>query len=488
MLYNMIFKTLLASGLFCSPLVLFSSIEPGQTSSSYYREHLQSNLDKLIQRHAGLYHIGIEVASLPSRTTIYEKNGRKLFIPASCLKIFTSAACLTILGPHYKFSTTLWTDGVIKQKKLIGNLYLKGTGDPSLEIKDLNAIGAQLKALGVEKITGSVFVDHSAFDDISKGPGWMWDDEPEYWNVPISALTVNHGCIDLWVHPAEQMHQPATLLIHPNTSCVQCKNLSQTSAGTQSNLTIGCRLTKEGKCIDVGGYISQKSQPIMYAVAVDNPQIYAGSVFLESLKQYSISCRQGVEEKTVPAEARLLAEHESQPLHVLIQKMMKESDNLYAECFFKTLGKVCSGGKGTWSAASNGIKDFLLSKGLNTAQMVVVDGSGLSRYNLITPQQLVDILVLARNEGSLCGPFLDSFSISGIDGTLKKSMDHPELLSRVRAKTGSMKGVRTLCGYLTTLEGEELAFSIMMNGVIEKLGAIELENEICRLLMHYKKE
>ena len=488
MLYNMIFKTIVASGLFCAPLVLFPSTEPGQASSSYYREHLQSNLDKLIQRHAGLSHIGIEVASVTSHNTIYEKNGRKLFIPASCLKIFTSAACLTILGPHYKFSTTLWTDGVIKQKKLMGNLYLKGTGDPSLEIKDLAAIVAQLKALGIEQITGSVFVDHSAFDDISKGPGWMWDDEPEYWNAPISALTVNHGCIDLWVHPAEQMNQPATLVIYPNTSFVQCKNLSQTSAGTQSNLTIGSSVTKEGKWIDVGGYISQKSQPIMYAVAVDNPQLYAGSVFLESLKQYSISCKKGVEEKTVPAEARLLAEHQSQPLHVLIRKMMKESDNLYAECFFKTLGKVCSRGKGTWSAGSDGTKGFLLSKGFNPSQMVVVDGSGLSRYNLITPQQLVDVLVLAWNEDSLRGPFLDALPIAGVDGTLKKSMDHPELLSRVRAKTGSMKGVRTLCGYLTTLEGEELAFSIMMNGVIEKLGAIELENEICRLLMHYKKE
>ncbi|NDE82667.1 MAG: D-alanyl-D-alanine carboxypeptidase/D-alanyl-D-alanine-endopeptidase [Chlamydiia bacterium] len=488
MLPRIILTWIIASSLSFSIPLGCSPTDRVIQSDDYYGKYLQLQLDKVIQKQIGSAHIGIEVVSLATRSPIYQKNSSKLFIPASCLKIFTGSSCLAFLGPDYRFTTGVWTDGVIKNKRLIGNIYLKGGGDPSLDEKGLQALALQIKGLGIEKIVGSLFVDTSDFDSIQKGPGWMWDDGPEYWNCPVSALTVNHGCVELLMEPSIGINQAPKIILQPNTAFVKCHNLAQTCDGADGQIAIERRSDQEKNSLYVTGLIPSKSQPMLYRVSLEDPHLYAGALFLDTLRNCGIFCPKGIEQKKIPEKARLLVEHRSDCLEILVHKMMKESDNLYAECFFKKIGQLCFGGEGTWRLAADAVKKLIATKGLNTSQMALLDGSGMSRYNLISPRQLVEFLLITRDDPVVFKPFINSLPVSGIDGTLKFTMDDPELVGKIRAKTGSMTGVRCLSGYVITTSGEELVVSIMMNGVIDKSVALKLEKEICKILVGYKKQ
>ena len=470
------------------PLLSIQSSTP--KSSKYQAQQFKRNLDKIIEEYAGKSNVGVEVVSLRSGLRLYQKNAENLFIPASCLKLFTGASALAMLGPDYTFATTIWTDGQIVDKKLQGNIYIKGTGDPELQSKNLEELVFQLKLAGIEEITGTLYVDNSDFDGVTQGPGWMWDDEPEYWNSPMDALTVNHSCLKLWICPGDDCSKPAKIFVHPKTSFVSVENLSKTIEETNSNLAVFRRVAASKNLIQIKGVIAKTSEPITYEVSLDQPHLYTGHLFLEMLGKQNITISSGIEEKQIPENGIQLAEYRSRPIALIVQKMMKDSDNLYADCLFKKTGQRRFGTMGSWSNASQAVREFLAHKiGLNTSEMVVLDGSGLSRYNLVSPRQFVQFLIEIKKSYPYATEFLASLPISGVDGSLKMAMDDGRLLSKVKAKTGSMRGVRTISGYVTTKEGEELAFSIMINGFIEpRPKESRLENEICKYMAMYSRE
>lgn len=468
----------------------YSALASSPKSSKYQAQQFKRNIDKIVDLHSGRANVGVEIISLRSGLRLYQKNADNLFVPASCLKLFTAASALSTLGPDYQFSTTVWTDGKIKGKKLVGNLYLKGSGDPELQAKDLEALVFELKLAGIEEITGTLYVDNTDFDGVSQGPGWMWDDGAEYWNSPMDALTVNHSCLQLWICPGDDCSMPAKVFVHPKTDFVNVENLSKTTEAADSNIAVVRRQFQNRNLIQINGAIGQASEPIAYEVSLNQPHLYTGHVFLEFLAKQNIACSSAIEEKALPDEAQQLAEHKSRSLSLIVQKMMKESDNLYADCLFKKTGRKRFDTVGTWSNASQAVKEFLSRKvGLNTAEMIVLDGSGLSRYNLVSPRQFVEFLAEVKKGFPFSSEFLASLPISGVDGTLKTVISDDRLASKVRANVGVMKGVRTMSGYVSTKDGEELAFSIMLNGLVEpKSQEFLLENEICRYLANYSRD
>lgn len=459
-------------------------------ASKYQAQQFKRNIDKIIQQKDSKAIVGVEIVSLRSGLKLYQKNAENLFIPASGLKLFTAASALSTLGPSYQFSTTVWTDGKIKDKKLIGNLYLKGGGDPELQAKDLEALVFELKLAGIEEVTGVFYVDNSDFDGVSQGPGWMWDDEPHYRNSPMDALTVNHSCLQLWICPADECSKPAKVFVHPKTDFVKVENLSETTESQDSTIAVYRRALQNKNHIQIKGAIGKASEPLTYEVSLNQPHIYTGHVFLEQLAKQKIACHVEIEEKALPEGAVLLAEHKSRPLTLIVQKMLKESDNLYADCLFKKTGQVRFDAVGSWSNASQAVREFLAHHmGLNTSEMVVLDGSGLSRYNLASPRQFVQFLVETKKNYPYSAELLSALPVAGMDGTLKTELADDQLTSKVRAKYGKIKGVRSLSGYVTTREGEELAFSIMINGLIEpRHEESTLETEICKYLVNYSRE
>ncbi len=336
--------------------------------------------------------IGIKVYSLDKGTVLYERNAKKRFIPASSLKLFTVGAALQHLGADYCFETKVVSDEE-------GNCYLMGSGDPSLLAQDLVEL---VEKLDLTHIKGDLILDVSCFEDDSMGPGWMWDEAPAFWSVPMSALNLEHNYVD--------------------------------------------------------------DTPIL------EPEKFTGALFKLALQRKGIKIQGKIREGKAPENCTLLAKHESEPLRELAKVLLKNSDNLYANCIFKKMG-------GSWARGGESVENFL--KELSIEGLRVVDGSGESRYNLVSPHQMVKFLKKMKENKEL----RRALPTPGAEGTLKFRMG--KLKEAVRAKTGSMTGVSSLCGYLTTEEGEELAFAIFVNGYVKEGSEIKeaLEDRICHLLV-----
>jgi D-alanyl-D-alanine carboxypeptidase/D-alanyl-D-alanine-endopeptidase (penicillin-binding protein 4) len=502
---------------------------------------LHDAIEKLICETAPDVHLGIEVVSLETGERLYQKNAQHHFVPASCLKMFTGAAALYQLGVDYCFETRMFTDGNVDNGILHGNLYLRGSGDPELGFQDLEELCLCLKALEIKTIEGNLYVDNTLFDGISQGPGWMWDEGAHKWNSPMDALTINHSCIDVCVRPSEQAGQNALAQLHPQIDDIVLKNTAVTTDG-EGHLKVARPWIRRENVIEVTGQIPLQATPVYFMIPLEHPHLYTGHVFRATLFKAGIALQGNLEERAVPEGALLLGAHASRPLRLIVEEMMKSSDNLYADCLFKKLGESRFGAPGTWHNGALAVREFLATVvGLDVEKMVIVDGSGLSRYNLISAHQFVTFLswmhaqpgytagrsffafssaheprdrtggggdciefnTIPSPASSIAGAFtreenakndrpavyrsafVAALPESGVDGTLFERMGTLELKGKVRAKTGSMTGISSLSGYLTIKEGETLGFAILQNGFIGKADEYKtrIEDGICRLLV-----
>ncbi len=461
-------------------LVSFSFTLPEVNRESAYAIH--NGIERIIRNVDPDVHCGIEIISLKNRQRVYHKNGFQLFNPASTLKLFTALAALHILGVDYRFETALYSDK--------GDLYLKGSGDPELSIRSLEELVFQLKLANIHSIEGNLYVDTTDFDGVSQGPGWMWDEGAYYWNSPMDALTVNHSCIDIWVRPGKDTSKPASLFLYPKTGYVTLKNLATTSEHKET-LSVERDWKKKENVVYVRGMIPMGQEPQKFSVSIEEPHLYAGAIVADFLKSQGIAFKGSVREGVVPELATKLSSVNSRPLSHIVEAMMKTSDNLAADCLFKKVGQIKYGKPGTWHKGSKAVREFLAKEvGIDVEKLVVVDGSGLSRYNLVSPHHFVESLAWAHEQFAFFSEFSASLPISGTDGTLKQRMNDERTRGRVRAKTGGMTGVCALSGYLTTEDQEVLAFTIMLNGFTQSTAEFKqkIEDEICAFLVRFSRE
>lgn len=456
-----------------------------QRSSKEQLTALQSAIDKLILDVDPNVHVGIEVVSVKTGKKIYQKNANQLFIPASSLKLFTGAAALYQLGNDFQFETQILSDGKIKDGVLEGNLYLKGSGNPEFTLENLEELVFSLKLAQIDEVTGSVIADNTDFDGIVQGPGWLWDEEAEYWNSPMDALVVNHSCLNLWVKPAEKASKPPLVYVYPKTPFVTIQNTATTVEKT-GELKVGRKPSSKENLIEICGSLQMNQCAKEYQVPLESPHLYSIHLLKDLLTKFGIRFNGYLTARGTPAKASLIATHRSQPLGILVQKMMKESDNLAADCIFKKLGQKRYGSPGSWQNGGQSVREFLTQKvGLDVENMVMFDGCGLSRYNLVSPHQVVSLLSWMQKQFKCSAEFMASLPIAGVDGTLKNRMTN--LQHNVRAKTGGMSGVSSLSGYLTTKDGDLLAFSIITNGFVKPSidYKYQLEDKICTLLAEF---
>ncbi|NDD58441.1 MAG: D-alanyl-D-alanine carboxypeptidase/D-alanyl-D-alanine-endopeptidase [Chlamydiae bacterium] len=446
---------------------------------------ISQKLDEVVREFEGNTNIGILVISAQDGRCVYKKNEEKLFVPASCMKIFTAAAALAYLGPSYQFSTALYTDSRYTESR-IGHLFLKGSGNPEFKVSELDDLASELINKGIQHIDGDIIVDASDFDHELKGPGWMWDDEPKYWNVPISALLVNHGCMQVCILPSQDK-QSVRAYGYPKNQFVQLENFVKISSNEIAKVHCNRTFEKNKNLLRIYGEVHASSEPITQMISVDQPHLFTGFVLKEILARKGVSCRGSVKQGKITKKAALLAEHKSNSLSSILKTMMKDSDNLYADCLFKKCGQSFSQSQGSWSSGSRAVRSFLSEKGINPSQMVLLDGSGISRYNLISAAQMVGLLAVMK-KSPFSEHFVSSLSVSGVDGTLRESMKDKELKSRIKAKTGSMAGIKNICGYLQAKDGKEYIFCIIQNGFIEPRDEQKLlEKEFFKNLIHMLK-
>jgi D-alanyl-D-alanine carboxypeptidase/D-alanyl-D-alanine-endopeptidase (penicillin-binding protein 4) len=387
------------------------------------------------------------------------------------MKIVTLAAAADRLGWSFRYTTTLRARGSTSGGRLVGDLIVAGSGDPSLLQDESAALfdtwADRLKTAGVRSIEGRIIGDDDAFDDDGLGFGWSWDDLVEDYSAAVSALQFNEGSIRVTIAPGPSIGDYAAIAVDPASSgTIVDSDLLTVAADAPARIEAG-RLPGSSRLV-LRGSVPLGSAPRVRAVSVDNPTIFFASALRTALIARGIDVRgaavdiDDVHGAPPPStNDTIVATYQSPPLSTLAVRLMKESQNLYAETLLKTLGAVS--GTATFAAGRTAVQSTLAQWGIAPGELIDRDGSGLSRYDFVTPAALVTILThIARDEG-LRGPFEATLPVAGRDGTLANRMKGTAAEGNARAKTGSMTGVRTLSGYVATAEGEPLVWSIMAN-------------------------
>jgi serine-type D-Ala-D-Ala carboxypeptidase/endopeptidase (penicillin-binding protein 4) len=405
---------------------------------------------------------GIKVVSLEKGDTLFEHNSKILMNPGSNMKLLTSAAALSILDTGYQFSTAVFIDSAPFDGILSGNIYLKGYGDPDLKTSDLESLAMEVSRMGITDIKGNIIVDDSFFDDDYWGAGWAWDDESDPGAPQINALSVNKNCVRVsfladsisiypYLEPRTEfvnVINKTKLAIDSITAPLKYKRLSLNNPNT---------ILVEGELLKFGR--STQKVPICL------PEYYTGIIFKESLKRAGINVRGNIAEGTIPLGIREIARH-YQSVDETITYMNKVSDNLSAENILKILGAAKYGVPGSAKNGTFVINRFLSDLGIDTTKLLIADGSGVSRYNLLSADQLVQLLSALYKRSRIFPVFYNSLPIAGVDGTLVRRMTTFPAASNLRAKTGNLNGVSCLSGYVLSRDGEMLVFSIMIQNFI----------------------
>jgi D-alanyl-D-alanine carboxypeptidase/D-alanyl-D-alanine-endopeptidase (penicillin-binding protein 4) len=407
---------------------------------------------------------------------IFTKNGNTPMIPASNMKIVTSATALGLLGPQFQFETSLWGGKVNTSTGVLqGNLYLRGTGDPTFVEPFTNdptgvfyKMIQVLKKRGIKEIEGDIVGDDSAFDREFQGRGWKTRYMLEEYAAPGGALSVNANLVQVSVSGGNVKLTP------PNTA------MKIARSGSAGQLSITRRLGTDTVYIK-----GQASGTICRGLTVNNPSRFTTSVFAEALKSEGIKIRGKVrlindQDASYMTKTTKLCFHKSPSLLKIVRQILKESDNLCAQHVFKAIGFYVKG-KGTCDNANEAVKEYLKSGGVDTSGLIMADGSGLSEYNRISPKLFCQILsfMYKQPQGK---NFYNALSIAGKDGTLSYRMAD----LRVNAKTGTLTGHIGLSGYVVTRGGQLVVFSILTNKNPYANGAIRgNEDRVVRIIANF---
>ncbi|MFQ5629080.1 MAG: D-alanyl-D-alanine carboxypeptidase/D-alanyl-D-alanine-endopeptidase [bacterium] len=443
---------------------------------------------------------GIKVVRISDGELLFQCDSHKLFHPASNMKLFTSAMALLYLGPEYRFITSVAIDSdAAISDTLHGDIFLIGTGDPSFQTGDLAEIVEALRSRGIRYISGNVVCDDSRLDDLRYGRGWTFDDQPWTYAAPIGALTINGNSLEILTTPGPDSGSAAISRLVPQTKYVQIINesttldsamyrqiLSDTSSSFE-NFSVLRRWREQNNIVDIKGMLVENSEEQSWRLNIVDPTSHFGALFREYCERRGIKTSGGIIRGVTPENAHILAKHSSDPVATLAAKMNKPSDNLYAELLLKAVGAHVKGKPGTAAKGMEVLDKTLAEWGIDVIKIRFADGSGLSRYGLLSPDVIVALLTNMYKNFSVRNEFIASLPIAGVDGTLRNRMKGMAAERIVHAKTGTLSGVTTLSGFTTSQDGEVLAFSIMMSHFVGSARPFrDVQDRICDVLTRYR--
>src|SRR5437762_1244321 len=423
---------------------------------------------------------GLLIMDAETGETLYEQNADRYFVPASNMKLFTTALALAKLGPDYRFHTTLETRASISNGVLTGNLTLVGRGDPNLSNrkfpynlkeefdgppeKTLTELADAIVAKGVKEISGDVIGDDSYFPRERYPSGWEIDDMVWEYGAAISSIVVDDNTVTLTLTPGEQPGSPVQASESPATLEFLVENDVVTSnPDVKSDLT----LTREpgASLVVVKGTMPAKSSPRKLVLAVEEHAQHAAAVLKRLLEDRGVHvdgiARAHHEAPKTPGDPVVLAEHVSVPLGDAVKLINKISQNLHTEMLLRTVARQ----NGMWSTDDDLMKapqDFYASAGIDPDDVIQSDASGLSRHDLVTPRAIAALLQFAQKQPWF-EAYFNSLPVAGVDGTLEDRMKNTPAAGHIHAKTGSVEHVRTLSGFADTLSGRRLIFSFLSN-------------------------
>jgi D-alanyl-D-alanine carboxypeptidase/D-alanyl-D-alanine-endopeptidase (penicillin-binding protein 4) len=413
----------------------------------------------------------VAVESLSHGDSLYRLNAQRLQVPASNQKLLTTAVAAERLGWDFRYTNRVYALGAITDGVLDGDLVVTSDGDPTINPRHPRRWGAlddwakQLADRGLRRISGAIIGDDNAFAEPGWGLGWSWDDIPAGYGAPVGALQYNESQVEVEVLPGVRPGAQAFVDLSPASSGLGVDHDVTTGPdGSETRILVDRMLGSA--VVTVRGQVAtgDKSRA---AVAVANPtQQYVNAlrVALELRGIVVDGPALDIDELATPpamTDATLLIEDRSPPLADIVGVTLKFSRNIYAETLLRSLA---TDNPRTAEAGLQVLRDTLLSWGIPNEGYLARDGSGLSRYDWISADTIAKLLVHAARDPKLADQFRLTLAVPGENGTLENRMVNTPLQARVWAKTGSMSQVRSMSGYLTTLAGEPLVFSIIVNG------------------------
>lgn len=433
--------------------------------------------------------IGVHVVETKSGKTVFERNAGKLFIPASVLKVVTSATALEILGSDYRFKTSLGYSGKITDGTLKGDLIIKGGGDPVLGseyFKDhyftphfLETWVQQIKAAGIKRIEGNLVLDCSLYDSEKIPPSWIWEDIGNYYGAGPNALTVYDNMFRIsFRSPAMAGMSTEIISVYPKIDGMNFKN-EVLSSNENRDLAYVFGSPDDGSRL-IRGTIPNNRRAFTIKASNPFPEKLLADDFMQQLARNGVFLSGKTVTETSPvSQYNEIYVTESPDLAEIIKVLNYESVNLFAEHLIKQISAE-QAGNGSREIGLKLVSEFWRKKGFDTNQLIMEDGSGLSHFNAVTPEFLTTVLTFMAETSRNSVVFKESLPNAG-EGTLRHfaMQNFPENV--LRSKSGSMTRVRCYAGFLQAASGKNLTFSIMVNHFSGS--HLELISEIKKLLI-----
>jgi D-alanyl-D-alanine carboxypeptidase/D-alanyl-D-alanine-endopeptidase (penicillin-binding protein 4) len=471
---------------------------------------LAARIDAVIQQpRMNAAEWGIDIVDLETGKVVYSHNPDHLFLPASNAKLVTTSAALAIAGPDYRFHTTIETAGKFTADgRLTGDLVIMGRGDANIsgrvmpyQLKTerispptqiLEELADQLVAKGLKVVDGDLIGDDTYYSAQRYAEGWAQDDLQWIDGAPVSALSFNDNVLFLSIQPGQQSGDKALVTTDPETTYYALDNRIVTSAAGVAR-KIGVHREPGSLKVLLWGSLPVNDAGLKEAVSLEDPADFTAQLFRGILEKRGITitgkararhgelaqffdqpqvelptpnanspgCCTGAQATGAPPSPQVLAEHISLPLLEDVRVTNKASQNLHAELLLRLVGKL-KGGGGSFDGGSAAVRQFLLHAGLKNEEFFLLDGSGLSRRDLITPAALVHLLIYASRQ-PWGAAFAQTLPVAGVDGSLAERFVNTPAGGLVHAKTGTLSHVNALSGYGETKAGRKFVFSIFCN-------------------------
>lgn len=438
-----------------------------------FSQSLSSKLNKILSdKFFDTCLVAIHIEDLTADKVLFKKNEKMLLRPASNMKILTSAAGLIYLGEDYQFTTNLYYDGFISNDTLFGNIFVEGGCDPDFSTQDFYKFSEALKTLNIKVIAGNLYGDISFKDSIYWGKGWMWDDDPSSDAPRLSALNLNDNCVELFFKNKQLEISPRTkfaeIVIYEN----------------DTSFTVERDWMNNTNKIIIRGKPENNSY---FKVNITNPEKYFLAVFKEVLDSNEIKLIGEVGIQNLSEKVYYITSVKRKFSDVIVN-LNKNSDNLSAEMTLYALSEKYFGRPANADSGIQIIKELIDSTGFESDNYKIVDGSGVSHYNVLSAELIAGLLkYVYKKYPEKFMTLYDSFPIAGVDGTLENRMKDSKAFNNVRAKTGTLTGVSCISGYLTTKKNHTLAFSIMMQNFVGSAKRVrDFQNKILGMLAEMK--
>ena len=437
--------------------------------------------------------VSVVVVDPESGKFLYAKNEKSGLNAASNVKIVTEAASLALLGPEFRWKTTVLApvppEGgkAISAGELHGDLFVRTSGDPTLSTQDLNGLAAGLAAVGLRKVRGGLVIDASAFDGTTMAPAFEQKNDSAAFRAPSSAASLNGNVVTVTITPSAVAGAPARVVLEPASAAVVLSGTVTTATKGPAAPEVETSDAGSGQTrVTVAGRVLLGSEPRVIQRRVATPETYFAQTFKQVLAKRGITIDKPVRVESAPKDGmRVLATHESPTLAVVVHDLGKRSSNFAAEQVLRTLGGEMLGRPGTWQKGLDAVARYLEGTGIPRGTYVMKNGSGLYDSNRFSAEQIALVLRAAMRDFRIASEFLSSLAVGGADGTLAHRMAGSASERYVRAKTGTLANVSCLSGIVGAPGNKPLIFSILINEVPSPMAARAAQDRITATLVAF---